>query len=173
MQASTRKTYLLAVFALGLVVVLAGTALAQSAQPASPLSGTWKLNMAKSTYSPSTLAPKSGTTQFDVTKDGVKAVVDGVDSQGRATHQEYTATFDGKDHPWKGTIAGQPSPNQDAIAWKKIDDHTYEITNKLKGQTLTSSRIVVAKDGRSRTNTTSGKNAQGVTVNVVAVYDKQ
>lgn len=143
------------------------------AQPASPLSGTWKLNMAKSTYSPANLAPKSGTTQFDVTKDGVKAVIDGVDSQGRATHSEYTATFDGKDCPWKGTIAGQPSPNQDAVAWKKIDDHTYEITNKLKGQTLTSSRIVVAKDGKSRTNTTTGKNAQGVTVNAVAFYEKQ
>jgi hypothetical protein len=32
---------------------------------------------------------------------------------------------------------------------------------------------VVARDGKSRTNTTSGKNAQGVTVNTVAVYDKQ
>lgn len=143
-----------------------------SAQPASPLSGAWKLNVAKSTYSPSNLAPKSGTTRFDVTKDGVKAVIDGLDSQGRATHQEYTAAFDGKDHPWKGTIDGQPSPNQDAIAWKKIDDHTYEIINKLKGQTLTSSRIVVAKDGKSRTNTTSGKNAQGVTVSSTAVYEK-
>lgn len=173
MQARTRQTCLFAAIALTSVVVLAGTALAQSAQPASPLSGIWKLNIAKSTYSPSNLAPKSGTTQFNVTKDGVKAVIDGVDSQGRATHSEYTATFDGKDCPWKGTIAGQPSPNQDAVVWKKIDDHTYEITNKLKGQTLTSSRIVVAKDGRSRTNTTSGKNAQGETVNVMAVYDKQ
>ena len=157
---------------LAFAIVTAWT-IGSSAQPASPLSGTWKLNIAKSTYSPSNLAPKSGTTQFDVTKDGVKAVIDGVDSQGRATHQEYTATFDGKDYPWKGTIAGQPSPNQDAIAWKKIDDHTYDITNKLKGQTLTSSRIVVAKDGKSRTNTTSGKNAQGVTVNTMAVYEKQ
>jgi len=172
MQARVRQACPFAVVAFGLVVTLAGTTLAQSAQPASPLSGTWKLNIAKSTY-PSNLAPKSATTQFDVTKDGVKAVIDGVDSQGRATHQEYTATFDGNDHPWKGTIAGQPNPNQDAIAWKKIDDYTYEITNKLKGQTLTSSRIVVAADGRSRTNTTSGQNAQGETVNVVAVYDKQ
>ena len=160
--------------ALGLAfAIVTAWTIGSSAQSASPLSGTWKLNIATSTYSPSNTVPKSGTTQFDVTKDGVKAVIDGVDSQGRATHQEYTAIFDGKDYPWKGTIAGQPSPNQDAIAWKKIDDHTYEITNKLKGQTLTSSRIVVAKDGKSRTNTTSGKNAQGVTVNATAVYEKQ
>lgn len=143
------------------------------AQPASPLTGTWKLNVAKSTYSPSSLAPKSGTTRFDVTRDGVKAAVDGVDSQGRATHHEYTATFDGKDHPWKGTIDGQPSPAQDAVAWKKIDDHTYEIVNKLKGQTLTSSRIVIANDGKTRTNTTTGKDAQGVTVKSTALYEKQ
>ncbi len=143
------------------------------AQPASPLTGTWKLNVAKSTYSPGNLTPKSGTTRFDVTKDGVKAVIDGVDSQGRATHQEYTATFDGKDHPWKGTIDGQPSPNQDAIAWKKIDDHTYDLTNKLKGQTLTSSRIVIAKDGKSRTNTITGKTPQGEAVSNTVVYEKQ
>jgi hypothetical protein len=143
------------------------------AQPASPLTGTWKLNVAKSTYSPSNLAPKAGTTRFDVTKDGIKAVTDGIDSQGRATHAEYTATFDGKDSPWKGTIDGKPNPNQDTVAWKKIDDYTYESVNKLKGQVLTSSRIVIAKDGKSRTNTTTGKNAQGVAVSSTGLYEKQ
>jgi len=144
-----------------------------SAQPADHLSGTWKLNLAKSKYSPATLAPKSGTTKFEVTPDGIKAVIDGVDAEDKATHAEYTAKADGKDHPWKGTIAGSPNANQDAVSWKKIDDFTYETVNKLKGQVLTTSRIVIAPDGKSRTNTVTGKNAQGQTINNTVVYEKQ
>lgn len=157
-------------FVLAAMVVLTMGALAQ---PPSPLTGTWNLNLAKSKYSPSNLAPKSGTTRFDVSATGIKAMIDGVDSQGRKTHAEYTATFDGKDHPWKGTIDGTPNPNQDAVTWKKIDDHTYETTNKLKGQVLTTNRIVVAKDGKSRTNTVTGKTAQGEAVSNTVVYEKQ
>jgi len=137
------------------------------------LSGTWKLNLAKSKYSPANLAPKSGTTTWAVAPDGVKTVTDGVDSQGRKTHSDYTAKFDGQDTAWKGTIDGSLSPDQDAVAWKKIDDYTYELTNKLKGQMLTIQRTVISKDGKSRTNTITGKNAQGVTVNNTQFYEKQ
>ncbi len=37
-------------------------------------------------------------------------------------------------------INGKPNPNQDVVAWRKVDDYTYEITNKLKGQTLVTRR---------------------------------
>jgi hypothetical protein len=137
------------------------------------LSGNWKLNLTKSKYSPANLAPKSGMTKFELTQDGVKTVTDGVDSQGRKTHSDYTAKFDGKEVPWKGTIDAAPSPDQDAVAWKKVDDYTYELTNRLKGQVLTSQRTVISRDGKSRTNTLTGKNAQGQTISNTVVYDKQ
>jgi len=143
-----------------------------TAQSAAPLTGTWKLNLAKSKYSPAELAPKSGTSVFQITGDTVKATIDGVDAQGRKTHQEYTATLDGKDTPVKSTIDGKPNPDLDAVSWKKIDDRTYEFTYKLKGQALTTQHIVVAADGKSRTNTVTGKNAQGRAVNNTVVYEK-
>jgi hypothetical protein len=59
------------------------------------------------------------------------------------------------------------------VSWKKIDNNTYETTTMLKGKALVTSRIVVAADGKSRTVTTSGKNAQGQTVNNKITYDKQ
>lgn len=157
------------------VLAIAAVALptAISGQTVDLLSGTWKLNVARSTHSPASLAPTSGTTKFDVTKDTIKAVVDGVDSQGRATHFEYTAKFDGKDYPWKGTIDGHPNPNQDAVAWKRIDDYTYEAISKLKGQVLTTQRTVIDRDGKTRTNTVTGKNAKGQTVNHTLVYERQ
>ena len=153
--------------------ILVGVTAPLAGQAAPSLTGTWKLNLAKSTYSPSNLAPKSGTTRFEVTQDAVTAVVDGIDSQGRKTHQEYTAKLDGKNYPCGCTIDGQPNANQDAVAYKKVDDRTYELTATLKGQVLTITRIVIAPDGKSRTNTVTGKNAQGQTVNNIAVYDRQ
>jgi hypothetical protein len=144
-----------------------------AAQTASPLSGTWRQKVAKSKYSPPELAVKNNTSTFEVTPNGVKLVNDGVDAQGRKTHTEYTANFDGKDSPVKATIDGKPSPNQDAVAWKKIDDYTYENVARLKGQALTTTRIVISRDGKTRTNTVTGKNAQGQTVNNTVVFEKQ
>ncbi|HYN07733.1 MAG TPA: hypothetical protein VES67_10105 [Vicinamibacterales bacterium] len=128
--------------------------------------------MAKSTYNPAELAPKSSTSKVEITGDTIKVVVDGVDSQSRPTHLEYTAKLDGKDYPWKGTVDGKPNLNQDMVAWKKIDDFTYESTNKLKGEVLSTQRVVIAKDGKTRTNTVTGKNAQGQTVNNTVLYEK-
>jgi hypothetical protein len=153
--------------------LVAAVTVSLAGQAPSPLSGTWKLNLEKSTYDPTDLAPKSTTTRYEVTGDAVKATIDGVDAQGRTTHAEYTAKMDGKDYPWKGTRDGKPNPDQDAVSWKKIDDHTYELTNKRKGQALTTVRIVVAQDGMSRTNTVTGTNAKGQAVNHTVVYDKQ
>ena len=144
-----------------------------SAQTTNPLSGTWRTNLAKSTFNPTNLAVKSSTTKIEVTQGGIKVVNEGVDAQGRVTHIEYTAQFDGKDYPVKTTIDGRPSPNQDAVAWRKIDDYTYENTAKLKGQALTTTRVVISRDGKTRTNTVTGKNAQGQTVNNTQVYEKQ
>lgn len=156
---------------LGITIGCIVTLTAQA--PTSPLSGTWKLNLAKSKYSPADLAPKSGTIKYDATADGLKGTTDVVDSQGRKVHAEYTVKFDGKAGAWKGTLDGKPNPDQDGVTWKKIDNYTYETTTTLKGKALTTTHIVVARDGKSRTGTATGKNAQGKMVKNTVVYDKQ
>jgi hypothetical protein len=155
---------------LTLLVLVAGPL---AAQTPSPLNGTWKLNLAKSSYSPANLAPKSGTTKYTVTATTFAAITDGIDSQGRATHSEYTAKCDGTDAPWKGTRDGQPNTDQDAVSVKCMDAHTFHVVNKSKGKALTTVHIVVAADGKTRTSTVTGTNAQGVTVKATVVYDKQ
>jgi hypothetical protein len=153
-----------------ILAVIVGVGL--SAQAPS-LAGTWKVNLAKSTYDPPSGAPKSGTVKIEITGDTIKIVNDGVDGQGRVTHSEYTAKFDGKDYPWKGTIDGKPSTSQDTVAWRKIDARTYELEGKLKGQSLGTQRIVVAPDGKSRTNTVIGKSPDGQPVRNIVVLDRQ
>jgi hypothetical protein len=155
----------------GIVMLLA--AVASQGQAPDPLNGTWKLNIAKSKWSPAELTPKSGMTRLEVTQDTIKGIVDGVDAQGRTTHVDYTVKLDGKDYPWKATIDGKPDPGQDAVTCQKIDSHTYIFTNKLKGQVLTTQRTVIAPDGKTRTNTVTGKNAQGQVLKVITVYEKQ
>ena len=56
---------------------------------------------------------------------------------------------------------------------KKIDDYTYELVAKLKGQVLTTTRVVVARDGKTRTGTAMGKNAQGQTINNTVLQEKK
>src|SRR5206468_2045354 len=119
-------------------------------------------------------APKdSRTTTIEAVPGGVKVTTGGVDAKGRVGHVEYTAKFDGKDYPYHATIDGRPNPNQDAISWRKIDDYTYEVTNKKKGRVLTTTRMEIARDGKTRTTTMTGKNASGVTVNNTLFYEKQ
>jgi hypothetical protein len=95
------------------------------------------------------------------------------DVQGRLGRVQYIAKFDGKDYPYHATVDGRPNPNQDSVSWRKIDDHTYESTAKMKGKVLTTTRYVISADGKTRTTTITGKNADGVEVHNVLVYDKQ
>ena len=158
---------------MGLLALAAALPNAVSAQTTESLAGTWKLNAAKSKYDPASLANKSGTTTYTFSGNSVTANIDQVNAKDQKVHIEYTATLDGADSPWKGTIDDKPNPSQDAVSFRKLDAHTYHIENKLKGKLLTTNHIVVAADGKSRTVTITGTNAAGQKVNHHVVYDKQ
>jgi hypothetical protein len=151
------------------VVALTATAV----MAADNFSGTWKLNVAKSKYSPDP-APKSGTTKIEATADGFKIVAEGVNWEGKKTHVEYTPKFDGKDYPEKVLLDGKPDPSgADMVSVKQIDDYAYESTTKLKGKTLVVTKNMFSKDGKTRTQTATGMNAQGKPVNNTVVYERQ
>src|SRR5262249_10856030 len=90
------------------VCVIAGLALvsaaALTAQTASPLSGTWTMNVAKSKYNPPSNAPKSNVVVYQVTGTDIKGTADTVDAEGHKVHVEYTAKMDGKDYPYHRTV---------------------------------------------------------------------
>jgi hypothetical protein len=130
-----------------------------------PNMGTWKLNEAKSNLSP--MAPKNNTVVYEAAGDMLKVTVDGTDNAGKPTHNEWTGKFDGKDYPLVG------DPNADTRSYKKIDNHTTELTNKKDGKVTAVGRIVVSADGKSRTVTVTATGADGKKTNSTAVYDKQ
>jgi hypothetical protein len=129
--------------------------------------GTWKLNLEKSQYTPGP-PPKSLTSRVEVMGDTVNFTFDGYDFTGKATiPDELSIKLDGKDYP----IAADDL-TRDTVAMKKIDDYTIEETNKKDGKVTTITRTVYSRDGKSRTATTTGMNAQGQKVNNVAVFDR-
>jgi ABC-type transport system substrate-binding protein len=133
---------------------------------ADPAIGTWKLNTAKSKYSPGP-APKSATITYEETADGIKRTGESIDADGNKTSFEYTAKYDGKDYPVSG------SDLFDAIALKRLNDRTVESTLKKSGKVVTTARRVVSKDGKTLTLTITGTNAKGQKMKNIAVYEKQ
>jgi hypothetical protein len=164
MQARIRPACLLAMVALGLVVVLTGTTFAQ---PGSSNLGTWKLNLAKSTFPPGT-APKSAIFTNVVAGAGITSTSDSVSADGTARHSEYTMVYDGKDHPLTGN-----SLNGDVVAGTRIDAYTLTFIYKKGGKVTVTTTNVASSDGKTYTITAKGTNAQGQPVNSVAVYDRQ
>lgn len=149
------------------LAVLLTLARALPAQAQEPLFGTWKMNSAKSKYSPGPI-PKSNVAEWESFQGGVKLTVDVVTAGGETQHWESSGKFDGKDNPVTGN-----NPDGDTVTFSKIDARTYETAMKKGRKTTLTARIVVAPDGRTRITTQSGKNAQGKTVRNTMFYEKQ
>jgi hypothetical protein len=128
--------------------------------------GTWKLDLAKSEYSPGP-APKSLTLKFEATPAGIKFTGDGVGADGKPTHSMFLSKFDGKDVSYEG------NPDADMASPMKIDDNSYSNTWKKGGKATVTAKVVVSADGKTMTITHTGTNAKGEAVNNTAVYNKQ
>jgi len=148
------------VLTLALCFVAAAVCIASQVQ-----ASTWKLNEAKTKLAPG--VAKNNTVVIEAAGDDIKVTVDGTDSDGKPTHNEWTGKFDGKDYPVTG------DPTSDMRSYKQVDNHTQDLTVKKDGKVIVTGRIVVAADGKTRTVTTNGTDPQGKKFQSVAVYDKQ
>jgi hypothetical protein len=154
MKTRTILTFV-AVFFAGFGLCLAGD----------PQMGTWKLNEAKSKLNPE--GNKIMTVDFAPAGDSVKVTVDGVAKDGTPIHHEWTGKFDGKDYPVRS------DPRSDMRSYRKVDDHTLEMTVKKAGNVVTGGFIVISADGKSRTFVLMKSDPSGNKVPVIAVFDKQ
>jgi len=131
---------------------------------ASPQMGTWKLNEAKSKLVPG-MGKKTMVTYAEQ-KDKIKVTVDGVDKDGKPTHSVWVGKFDGKAYPTKG------NPSWNSAAYKVVNDRTNDITTMKDGKIVWTGKITVSADGKSRTVTINGTDANGKKFSGKAVYDK-
>jgi hypothetical protein len=153
----------LAVVSLPVVPTVHALQLRSAAEPPSQLIGTWRLNVAKSKYSPGPPL-RSEMRVYTRTADGVKGVVSRVYSDGRAERFEYMANF-GKDIMVTGI------PEYDSVTLRKVDELTSDAVLSHAGNVYGVARRTIAADGRTMTITFDRK-SQEARVHNVAVYDK-
>ena len=161
MSATSARATIVLSAAMFLAVTAAG------AQSKDPFVGTWTLNLAKSTYSPGP-GPKATTSTFEAAGKGYKVTVKTEPASGPAQEWSYTTALDGKD----AAITGN-NPNADTVLLKRVSASSLEAVNKKAGKVVTTQTNVVAADGKTRTVTTTGTDAQGRKIHNVAVYDRQ
>jgi hypothetical protein len=151
---------------IAMAVLLVALAWSVAAVAADQHSGSWKMNPAKSKYSPGPAA-KSVNLKIEADEKGIKIDAEGTDGDGNPTHVAYDAKFDGKDYPVTGL------PNADTVSVKRIGADTVEGTMKKDGKVVMTVTSKVSTDGKTRTSTFHGKDVQGRAVHNVVVYDKQ
>lgn len=127
--------------------------------------GTWKLNLAESKY---IAGPASceATLKIEPESNGLKFTLHDLDSEGKPVDFEFSPRFDGKDYRVTGL------PEADTIVLKRINENTIETVSK-DGTLVMTTRSVVSNDGKMRTSTQTGKNANGQNVKNTLVYDRQ
>src|SRR5499425_1720578 len=159
-----RKNKRLLACAIGMLIIALTPTVTTAA--ADQQSGTWKMNSEKSKYSPGP-APKELTVVVESDENNYKLDATGTDGDGKHMHVQYSAKFDGKDYPATGIA------NADAVSLKRIDASSIETLQKKDGKVVMTITTKVSKDGKTRTSTWHGKNAEGKDVHNVVVFDKQ
>jgi hypothetical protein len=138
-----------------------------TAQSADPTYGTWKLDVAKSTFSPGP-APKELTVTIEADGPGRKVSVVGTDGDGAPVKWGYTGTFDRKENPVTGN-----NPNADVVMLRRLSPTTTRATYKKAGKETNVNGISVSADGKTLTVASSGTNAEGKPVKSTMVFVKQ
>jgi hypothetical protein len=133
----------------------------------SPLIGTWKLNLAKSKFSPGP-PPKTQTLTFEGAGQDLKNTAETIDAQGQATKIVFMHIYDGKPHPSTGTEAVF-----DATTYTQVDAYHVNWVRSKAGKAVFTGSNVISSDGKIFTVTTEGTGANDQKISNVAVYEKQ
>ena len=149
--------------------VIAVLAFSLAAQAADMDSGTWVLNVAKSTDS--TGLPRSG--KQVISMDGGWMIVKntGVDKDGNATSLNLISKPDGVARPWIGN--GPDALGMLDTGTRSDDFHRKTVGIAITGKARVTQVNVISPDGKVRTRTTTGVDKDGKAYNNVHVFDKQ
>jgi hypothetical protein len=164
-------------------VLATAFSVAASAQPPAgpdPVDGTWRINLARSTYSPGP-PPSPMTTQIRrfATLEGGWHLFEltSVTPQGDAVFQSVAFKIDGKQYPVYtnaslSTLMTTGKPSSITRSWRRIDAYSTEFTTYTNGAPGLAIVRTVSKDGKTYTETSKGNDAQGRPVHNVVAFDR-
>ena len=133
---------------------------------ADPVTGTWKLNLAKSTFGGGPPL-KSQIRTYSQSAQGTTLKMKTISADGKETTTQTTYRVDGKDYPSMG------NPDFDSLSGMRIDTDTTEFILKRAGKPVGTIRRTVSKDGQTLTLNFVIKDANGVQLSQLTVFDRQ
>jgi hypothetical protein len=151
-----------------LVVGLMAAASITMAQGKDPLAGTWKLNLAKSTFAGP--PPQSGTRVVEDVGGGFIYVKNDGFGSGVGDNR-IVFKRDGKDYPVASL--GQKAYVTIAFTVKSKKPFAADYIAKVDGKVIATATESISPDGKTYTSTTKATNPQGAPVTIVWVMDKQ
>ncbi len=143
---------------------------------ADPRIGTWRLNVAKSKFSPGLLTlmkvtpPKDETIVYqELGTDEFEMTITGTQTDGKPIAAKSTLPRQG------GVVKIQQGPFPEAVTLvtTRIDSNNSYLTYMLNGKQFLLGQSIVSKNGRQMTTTIKGADPQGKPFEYVAVFDRQ
>jgi hypothetical protein len=132
-----------------------------------PFAGKWVLDE-KQSECPDKSCPTSMTIEMEPVGHGVHYQSDSTFADGRTTHSEYTAEYNGVQVLVTGKH-GFMLP----VSLKRIDARTV-VASYTKGLlVVATSRRTISQDGRRMTITTTSKDLSGTSITTISTYKKQ
>jgi hypothetical protein len=140
---------------------------AQAAPPAPSALGTWKLNVAKSSFKPGP-GWRSQTRTYSLQPDGAVLIIwTGVGGHGEPMHVSFVSRLDGKDYPMTG------SDNYDTLNGVAVDAFTVKSEEKRGGKIAGIAMRTISADGKVMTITDEGTNRKGEKFSQVLVFERE
>ncbi|MGA8026007.1 MAG: hypothetical protein WB992_02605 [Bryobacteraceae bacterium] len=113
-----------------------------------PFVGTWKLNPQKSSFTGDTMTYTAG---------------DGGEMKYSGGGLSYTFKPDGTE---RAGLLGE------MVAWKQLDDHTWEVAHKTKGKVTATETLKLSDDGKTLDDTFKGTRPNGESFEDKVVYER-
>ena len=155
---------------LAAVALLALTTGAAAQSKNDPSIGTWKLNVAKSTFTPGPPI-KGDTRSYEVNDEGWLIVTtETIQPDGKHTGVRFAAKFDGKAYPQIGRFA----PTVTLITYEPVDKLTLKYTQRdTSGKVLSTNTRTVSTDSKTMTIEQRSTDANGRPVVNVELFERQ
>jgi hypothetical protein len=134
-----------------------------------PSIGTWRLNVAKSKFTPG--PPIKADTRSYEWKDGwIIVTTETTQPSGEKTGVRFAAKFDGKEYPQIGRFA----PTVAIISYQPVDKRTLTYTVKdTTGKVTSTNTRTVSADGKTMTIEQKSTDASGRPVLNVELFERQ
>jgi hypothetical protein len=153
----------IAVFLLFITGILGGVAMATEQDV---VVGTWKLNVAKSTFT-SGGAIKSQTRTYTQTGWDITVVIKSVAADGTQTTSQSTYKVDGKDYPVTG------NPDYDTLSGRQSNTHEATFTLVKSGKPIGKTARSVSLDGKTLTVKSNYATAAGGKIESTLVFNRK